>query len=166
MMALARRFHLPVPGYRPFVPPWTVVVLCLVGAVPAKPADEIYRCETEDGVVFTDLECAGEGQGERVTLAPDTAGITPGPPDEVREYLARKREERAEALRKEWEWAARQPAPTPAPVVIERRVGYPYGWGGYGYRPPRPPLRPEPPIAPPVRPPQRPGGGDVLRPLR
>jgi hypothetical protein len=50
--------------------------------------------------------------------------------------------------------------------VIERRVGYPYWWDGYGYRPPRPPLRPEPPVAPPVRPPLRPGGGDVLRPLR
>ncbi len=133
-------------------------------------AEEIYRCETDEGVVFTDLECTGEGEGEVVTLAPETAGIVPGPPEEVREYLAQKREEREEALRKEWEWAARQPAPAPAPVVVERRVGYPYGWGGYGYRPPRPPLRPkppsEPPIAPPVRPPQRPGGGDVLRPIR
>lgn len=129
-------------------------------------ANEIFRCETDEGVVFTDLECTGDGESELVTLAPETAGIVPGPPEEVREYLAQKREERAEAQRKEWEWAARQPAPAPAPVVVERRVGYPYWWGGYGYRPPRPPLRPEPPIAPPMRPPQRPGGGDVLRPIR
>ena len=138
-------------------------VLCVA---PASTADEIYRCETETGVVFTDLECGGEGEGEKVVLAPETSGIKPGPPEEVRAYLAQKREERAEALRKEWEWAARQPAPAPAPVVIERPVGYPYWWGGHGYRPPRPPLRPEPPVAPPVRPPLRPGGGDVLRPLR
>jgi hypothetical protein len=131
------------------------------------PSDLIYRCETEEGVVFTDLECAGDGETEVVTLAPDTAGITPGPPEEVREYLARKREERAEALRQEWEWAARQPPPAPAPIVIERQVGYPYWGGGYGYRPPRPPIRPEPlPVAPRLRQPQRPGGGEALRPIR
>ncbi|MEE4174534.1 MAG: hypothetical protein V2I57_09825 [Xanthomonadales bacterium] len=129
-------------------------------------AEEIYRCETEAGVVYTDRECAGDSEGEVVTLPPETAGITPGPPEEVREYLAQKREERQEALRKEREWAARQPPPAPAPVVIERPVAYPYWWGGYTYRPPRPPLRPEPPVSPPVRPPLRPGGGDVLRPLR
>lgn len=138
----------------------------IVSVVPGAAGDDIYRCETPSGVVFTDLECGAEGEGEVVVLEPDTAGITPGPPEEVREYLAQKRAERAEALRKEWEWAARQPAPAPAPVIIEQRVGYPYWLGGYGYRPPRPPLRPEPPIAPPLRPPARPGGGDVLRPIR
>ncbi len=128
-------------------------------------ADEIYRCETETGVVFTDIECAGGDQGEVVTLAPETAGITPGPPEEVRQYLAQKREERAEALRREVEWAARQPPPAPAPVVVEQRIATPYWWGGYGYRPPRPPIRPEPPVAPRLR--QPPGsGGSVLRPSR
>lgn len=131
---------------------------------PGAAADEIYRCETPEGTVYSDLEC-GTG-AEVVELEPETAGIVPGPPQEVRDQLARKREERMKAEAEAWERAARQPAPAPAPVVYERRVGYPYWLGGFGYGPPRPPIRPEPPVAPPVRPPLRPGGGDVLRPIR
>jgi hypothetical protein len=167
MMAHAERIRPPESRRRKSALSVVCAVLGVFCSMTAFSSDPIYRCETEAGVVFTDLECAGEGEGEVVTLAPDTAGIRPGPSEEVREYLARKREERAEALRQEWEWAARQPAPAPAPVVVERQVGYPYSWGGFGYRPPRPPIRPEPPpVAPRLRQPQRPGGGDALRPKR
>jgi hypothetical protein len=149
------------------VKPIPLLILSLLAAAPAAAEDKIYRCETDEGIVFSDRAC-GES-AEVVEIESSSAGIDIGPPDEVREKLARNREARAEAWAEQQKALAQAPPPPPVqPVIIERQVGYPW-WGlpGFG-RPPgaRPPLRPrpEPPVAPPVRPPLRPGGGDVLRP--
>jgi hypothetical protein len=113
-------------------------LLALILATPAAQAD-IYRCESDRGIVFSDRPCSEEATV--VTIEDSSAGIAPGPPEEVREYLAQKREERAEerAARRQ---AAREAAAraTPPVVTVERPV-YPGWWG----RPPYPPQRPRPP---------------------
>lgn len=152
------------------MPTFHAALLCLLVGSPLLAAEaQIYRCETPKGIVYSDREC---GESAEVVEIEDTSqGIEPGPPEEVREYLADKREERAKALEESRKAVAQAPPPPPPPVVIERGVVSPFLWPGYGYqRPPvlrpKPPYRPrpEPPIEPPLRPPQRPG--DTLRPLR
>ncbi|MEM1411112.1 MAG: hypothetical protein AAGH19_02055 [Pseudomonadota bacterium] len=131
-----------------------VLFAIILFAAPLLADAEIYRCETPEGVVFSDREC-GEA-AERVELADDSAGVSMGPPEEVREYLAEQREVRAQERQERIERRASQTPPTPAPIVVEQRVGYPYWWGA------RPPVLRPPPQRPPVQPPMRPP--DVVRP--
>lgn len=129
-----------------------ILFIALILAVPAAEA-QIYRCETPDGTVFADEPC-GEG-AKVVTIEEDSSGITAGPPEEVRGYLVRKREERAdEQEARQRAQAAQPPGPVYVPVPVEQPVIYP----GYWWRHPRPhPPRPEPPPEPPPDP------GSVLR---
>ena len=136
-----------------------VLFVMILWAVPMLGAAQIYRCDTPEGVVFSDRECGEEA--EVVELTEETAGISVGPSEEVRERLEEQKQERAEARAALAEQRANQPAPAPAPIIIER-PGYPaFAPGFWGNRPPAlrppPPLRPIPPVAPPVRP-------DVVRP--
>ncbi len=143
--------------------PCSLSCLLVLGLVPCLAAAQIYRCETPQGLVFADAPC-GE-TSEVVELEESTSGISGGPSEEVREYLALKRQERSDErqARREAAAAAAAAAPPPQPVVIEQPVAYPGFWGRYPRpRPPgnRPP-RPERPIAPVPDP----GSGDtVLRP--
>ena len=111
---------------------------------------QIYRCETSQGPVFSDTLCGD--QAELITIEDDSSGITPGPPDETREYLAQKREERAEA-RKEKTQAQVFRAQNPVVHPEQQLVEYPAYWpaGRYWHRPihrPRP-ARPSRPIVNP-----------------
>lgn len=130
----------------------------LILAAPAVEA-EIYRCETPQGLVFADRPC-GE-QAEEVIIDDNTSGVSPGPSEEVRDYLADKREQRSNERAERQQAQASRP---PATVVIppQQDYGYPVYWPYRGHqRPPmhRPggdrPLRPAPHPAP---------GGSVLRP--
>jgi len=136
-----------------------VLIVTALMLVPGFAQADIYRCDTPNGVVFSDRECGDSS--EVVTLADETAGISVGPSEEVRERLAEQKAERAQAREERAERLANQPVQVPTPVVIERQ-GYPTYPGFWGNRPPAlrppPPLRPLPPVAPPVRPP------DVVRP--
>ena len=134
----------------------------LLLAAPAVQA-EIYRCDGPQGLVYSDKPC-GE-QAEVVTVDESSSGISMGPPEEVRDYLASQREERAtEREEKQRAQAARPAAPVTVPVY--ESAGYPVYWPNAGYpnrpgRPPRP--RPEPPIV------DQPGpgnGGSLVRPRR
>ena len=116
---------------------------------------EIYRCDTPEGPVFSDQACGDEATS--ITLDEDSSGISGGPPEEVRESLAAKRQAREEARARQREQSARR---------SDREVIYlpgdnsdPVFWPGRGYpnRPNRPP-RPEHPVQPTPRPP------DTLRP--
>jgi hypothetical protein len=146
----------------------SLILAFLLLAMAPLAAAQIYRCETGDGVVFSDRECGPAA--EIVEIEDATSGVSIGPPQEVRDRLAQQREAWAEEAQARREALAREPPPPSQPVVIERRVGVPYwGWPGAGYpRPPgnrpRPPI--EPPVEPPVTPPGRPGGGNVMRPPR
>jgi hypothetical protein len=141
--------------------------VCLLLAVPTAQA-QIFRCETPEGVVFSDRPC--DDAAEIVELEGESQGVSGGPPEEVRDYLAERRTERAEAREAAREARAAPPPPQPV-TIIQQPTTYPYAWPAFGYprppgwRPPgwRPPLKPEQPIAPP--PPQRPPS-DVLRPQR
>jgi len=111
---------------------------------------QIYRCETSQGPVFSDTLCGD--QAELITIEDDSSGITPGPQDETLEYLALKREERAEA-RKEKAQARISRSQNPVVVPVQQPVEYPAYWptGRFWHRPihrPRPD-RPSRPIANP-----------------
>jgi hypothetical protein len=133
---------------------------------------QIYRCETELGVVFSDTECGDDA--ELVELEDDSRGIMMGPPEDVRTELRATREQWAKDLAAQREALAR--AQPPPPVIIEGEVAAPvWGWRAPGYlRPPGhgpgyrpgPPHQPQPlpPVAPPIRPPQ--GPPNVMRPPR
>lgn len=71
-------------------------IFCLLAA-PALASAQIYRCDTPRGPVFSDERCGEEAS--LVTVTDESAGLGGGPPEEVREYLARKRQERAEQRR-------------------------------------------------------------------
>jgi len=108
--------------------------------------------------VFSDKPC-GE-QARVVTVEDASAGIAPGPSDEVKDYLASKKEERADQRAA----SASAPADNPpqAPVIINQGggYGYPVYWPGSRPRPPRP--HPRPPVQPEL--PDIPDSGSVLRP--
>lgn len=127
------------------------IILALLLAAPAA-GGEIFRCQTADGLVFSDRPCGDEAVV--VTIEEQSAGITPGPPEEVREYLAQKRDEREEE-RAERRRAAREAAArgAPSPVITVEQPAYPAWWGPSPYPPqrPRPPHnrpRPQPPLLP------------------
>lgn len=126
------------------------LIIALTLAAPAAQG-EIYRCESEQGTVFSDRPCGDEAVV--VAIEDESAGIAPGPPEEVRDYLAQKREERARE-RAEQRQAAREAASRqPPPVVTVERPAYPAWWGPSPYPPmrPRPPHnrpRPQPPVMP------------------
>ena len=86
---------------------------------------EIYRCETSQGPVFSDMLCGN--QAELITIEDDSSGITSGPTEETREYLAQKREERAEA-RKEKARAQVFRARNPVVLPEQRPVENPAYW--------------------------------------
>lgn len=99
---------------------------------------QIFRCETQQGLVFSDTPCSAEA--EIVDVESDSSGITAGTSDEVLAQLAQKKEQRAlerEQARKLK--ASQQPVYMPAPV--EQTVIYPGIWPYRpSYRPyPRPP---------------------------
>ncbi len=108
---------------------------------------QIYRCETPQGLVFSDMPC-GE-QAELVSIEEDSSGIAPGPQQETREYLAQKREERAEARKENAQLRATRPQ-TPVVVPEQQPVVYPAYWPAY--RNPQRPIR-------------RPGPGRPSRPI-
>lgn len=141
---------------------WLLFLLALLaGSVQA----QIYRCETADGVEFSDEPCGKSAQV--VQLEESTSGISGGPPDAVREELAEKKARRAEQREQRREAAARAPRPQPAPpaqVIVEQPAFYP----GYWWRPNRPGRpphhRPLPSPSPQPRPPAN-NGNSVLKPL-
>ncbi len=108
---------------------------------------QIYRCETSQGPVFSDTLCGD--QAELITIGDDSSGITPGPPDETREYLARKREERAEARKEKAQGQVFRAHNHPEQQSVE----YPAYWpaGRYWHRPIHRP-RPDHPSRPIVNP--------------
>jgi hypothetical protein len=117
---------------------------------------QIYRCDGDQGPVYSDKPC-GE-QAEVVTVQDSSSGISPGPSDDVKDYLASKREERAND-RAQQQAAPNNPAQPPLVVTEGQNYGYPVYWPGNGNRPVRP--KPQPPIQPP---PDLEPGGSVLRP--
>ena len=124
-----------------------LLIIALIAA-PAAAFGQVYRCDTPQGVVFSDERC-GE-QAEVVEFEEDSSGVTIDPPDEVSDYLAQKREEREEAREAYRDSLAAAPRPVVYPEPEE-----PYHYYDYGYRYPifYPPLHPRPPIQ---RPPDRP----------
>lgn len=141
----------------------SLLLLLAAGAAHA----EIYRCETEQGPVFSDRPCAADAQ--TVTVQDSSAGISDGPSDEERAYLAQKRDERA-AERAQRQQEAVQSSPAPQPYTIDSYdEGYPYWWNRPVPPRPRPPRpRPPDPDQPDTLPslPDVPGSGSVLRPGR
>ena len=123
---------------------------------------QVYRCETPQGLVFSDLPC-GE-QAELITIEENSSGIAPGPDGETREYLAQKREERAEAREENARtWVTR--SNTPVAVPVQQPVVSPAYWPAYR-GPHRPIQRPRPgrPSRPIVNP--DPPGSTVRMPNR
>jgi hypothetical protein len=119
---------------------------------------QIYRCETADGVEFSDEPCGKDATV--VHLEEATSGISGGPPEVVRQQLADKKAQRAEDREKRLEALARAPQPAPAPpVIIQQPVFYP----GYWWRPNLPPHHR--PLPGPPKPPPPDRGNPVLRPL-
>jgi len=82
-------------------------LLCLLA--PALGFAQIYRCDTPQGTTFSDFPCSQAATV--VELQEDSAGLGGGPSEEVRKYLAEKREERAK------ERADDRLQASPAPVV-------------------------------------------------
>ena len=141
----------------------------LVLFFPLAVSAQIYRCETPQGIVFSDKECGSEASV--VELAEESHGLGGGPSEEVREYLEQKRQERAEARELARQFAPSQPSS--APVVQSQPVETVALLPGYlrPVRPGRPGVKPRPRPLPerPTRP--GPGSGDtggatVIRPQR
>lgn len=110
--------------------------IVLPALLPLVASAQIFRCETPEGPVFSDRLC-GEA-AEVVQLRADTAGLGGGASEEVRAYLAQKRDERA--AERETAQDRDSQAPAPAPQVIEQPVMY---WPMM-HRPDRPHDRPRP----------------------
>lgn len=105
---------------------------------------QIFRCDTQQGLVFSDTPCSAEA--EVVTIENDSSGISGGTSDEVRAQLAQKKEQRAQEREQARKLrASRPPSPVYVPVPVEQTVIYPGVWPWRpGHRPhPRPP-RPQP----------------------
>lgn len=120
---------------------------------------QVYRCDTPQGVVFSDERC-GE-QAEVVEFDQDSSGVTIDPPEQVSDYLVRKREEREEAREAYRESLAASPPPVIYPAPYPEY--YPV------YRRPifGPPFHPHPPVRPPrPEPPPRPAPPSTLDPDR
>lgn len=141
-----------------------LVLIPLLAAFLAVPRahGQIYRCETAQGIVFSDSPCSDEA--EVVELEEDTAGISGGPPEHVRTYLAEKRDERAEDREARQERRIRDAQrQARQPVTLQREVIVPGYWPGYPR--PRPPInRPRPPDRPTRPPPDTGSPGNVMRP--
>jgi len=127
---------------------------------------QIYRCDTEDGLVFADEPCGKDA--ERVEMAPESSGIAGGPPEAVQADLkkkSRERREAAEELRKAiFEAELNRPSP---PVIIQQPAPQPVLWPWtLRPRPPhhRPPHNRPPPQRPPRPPRPEPLTPDTLRP--
>jgi hypothetical protein len=134
----------------------TGLLACLALYSPAALQAQIYRCETPQGVVFADTPCGAEAAV--VELRQETAGVSIGPGEEVREYLAQRRTERSEQREARLQAQASADAqPAPQVITVQQPLLAPGFWPGY-FRP-RPPLnRPDRPGQPnqPARP-GRPG---------
>jgi len=136
---------------------------CLLLLAPALAQAQIYRCDTPQGPVFSDERCGSEAQV--VQMKDESTGLGGGPSAEVRAYLDKKREQRAEKRQNAPAvTSAQQAEPAQAPQqVIVYPVNRPYA--GRPNRPGKPVHRPRP-----DRPEAGPGGGEkgpdsVLRPL-
>lgn len=136
----------------------------LLLAAPAVQA-EIYRCDGPQGPVYADKPCSE--QAEVVTVDEASSGISMGPSEEVRDYLASQREERASEREERQRMQAARPA-APVTVPVYESEGYPVYWPNAGY--PNRPIRPRPPRPgpePPIVDGPGPGnGGSLVRPRR
>jgi hypothetical protein len=119
-----------------------IVSICLVLA-PVIAQAQIFRCDTEAGPVFSDEKCGVDAQ--LVILEQDSAGVASGPPEEVRQYLRMRNQERAEQREDAIEQARLRPATkiVQVPVPQQHSNHFP----GYWY-----PQRPGHPVHRPVRP--------------
>lgn len=105
---------------------------------------QIYRCETAEGLVYSDQRCSAEAS--EVQLAEDSQGLGGGPSEEVRAYLDQKRQERAEQRENA---AQRAQEPSTTVIVQPAQPAEPAALlPGY--------LRPVRPVHPIVRPRPRP----------
>lgn len=122
-----------------------LVITALLLVAPAANG-QVYRCDTPQGVVFSDERC-GE-QAQVVEFEEDSSGVTIDPPEEVSDYLEQKREQREEAREQYRDSIASAPPPVLYPVPEQ-----PYRYYDYRYPVFYPPIHPRPPIQ---RPPDRP----------
>jgi hypothetical protein len=136
-------------------------LITVLAVAPLCAQAQIYRCDTPDGPVFSDEKC-GE-QARVVTLGDESQGLGGGPSEEVREYLDKKRQERAQERDTSAKLTPRQPAATVVQQAqpVENAALLP----GY-VRPGRPHVRPRPLPARPGQPDNNDNGGSpaVLKP--
>ncbi len=133
------------------------LIIALLFTAPAVQA-QIYHCDTPQGRVYADAPCGEEARV--IELAAQSSGISMGPPQAVRDDLAKKREQRAVERQARREAQANRPEVAPQPVAVaEPPVSYPVVW-------PRRhrPHRPRPPDRPSRPPPETGSSGNVLRP--
>lgn len=128
---------------------------------------QIFRCETVDGLVFSDTPCSK--QAEVVDVENGSSGISGGPSEEVKAELEQKKADRAEQREQARELQATRAAQQPVyvPVPVEQSVIYPGDWPWRPRPHPRPP-RPRPQPVQPTLPPMLPdsGGGTIRFPRR
>jgi hypothetical protein len=144
-----------------------IFLLAIAAGMPLHAA-EIYKWVDENGVVhFSDNPPPPENQAAEKIAVEDSRPSDWDPEQDIygveeqaarmqamREDMETKRQDRLERQRQQ---AAMQPQPQPRE---QERYGYPIYWNNNIW--PRPPVRPQPPIA---RPEPLPGGpGDFIRP--
>ena len=145
---------------------FAVAALTLVTTV-ALSAEQVYRTVDEQGVAsFTDYPVPG---AEEIAVDPvpanaDRAKASAAMIEQQLEVAKALEDSRLARRRAETERAAVRAASQPQTIYypVERNTGGYWGWPGYGYRP-RPPHRPEHPIA---RPPYQPGHPGVRPPFK
>lgn len=82
------------------------ILLCLL-VLPVTVQGQIYRCDTPAGLVFSDERCGEDAS--LVIVSDESSGLGGGPPEEVREYLDQKRQERAGLRSEKAQFHPRQP---------------------------------------------------------
>jgi hypothetical protein len=159
-----RTAFLPNSATLSFMVPAVVLLFLFLAVGDARADSEIYRCETPDGLVFSDEPCSDAAQ--LIEVEDHSSGISGGPPEEVRNYLAEQRDAREQERKDRLQARAMAPPPAPPPqiITVEQPVFYP----GYWWRPQRPPHHRPKPERPqrPVEPPGPPTSGNVMRPRR
>lgn len=129
---------------------WSLLSLLLIVTVSAEA--QIFRCDTPNGLVFSDTPCSG--QAEVVDVVNGSSGISGGPSDEVKAELEQKKADRAEEREEARKLQASQvQQPVYVPTPVDQSVIYPGVWPWRpGVRPhPRPP-RPRPKPVEPILP--------------
>jgi len=140
---------------------WLLITLLLTAA---SAEAQIFRCETPDGLIFSDSPCSAEA--EVVNVDNVSAGISGGPSEEVKAELAEKKAQRAEEREQARKLRASQP---PQPVYLPAPAGQTVIYPGYwpwrpDYRPHPEPPGPQPKPEPYARPPLLPDSdGSLIR---